>query len=84
MFYYSHPKLLHQKRIKCIVSCVAGGYILCVSAMMLYTSQDLHKAPTSIEVDTDVDVVRQKQSQLHAGNPADKDPLNEHGISNEL
>ena len=84
MFYHSHPKLLHQKRIKCIVSCVAGGYILCVSAMMvLYTSQDLHKAPTSIEADTDVDVVQQKQSQLlHAGNPVDKDTLNEHGMSN--
>ena len=84
MFYHSHPKLFHQKRIKCIVSCVAGGYILCVSAMMvLYTSEDLHKAPTSIEADTDVDVVPQKQSQLlHVGNPVDKDPLNEHGISN--
>ena len=83
MFYHSHPKLLHQKRIKCIVSCVAGGYILCVSAMMvLYTSEDLHKASTSIEADTDVDVVWQKQSQQHAGNPVDKDPLNEHSISN--
>ena len=84
MFYHSHPKLLHQKRIKCIVSCVAGGYILCVSAVMvLYTSEDLHKAPTSIEADTDVDVVQQKQSQLlHVGNPVDKDPLNEHSISN--
>ena len=83
MFYHSHPKQLHQKRIKCIVSCAAGGYILCVSAMMvLNTSQDLHKASISIEADTDVDVVQQKQSQLHTGNPVDKNPLNEHGMSN--
>ena len=68
MFYHSHPKQLHQKRIKCIVSCAAGGYILCVSALMvLYRSQDLHKASISIEVDTDADVVQQKQSQLLYG-----------------
>ena len=83
MFYHSHPKQLHQKRIKCIVSCAAGGYILCVSAMMvLNTSKDLHKASISIEADTDVDVVQQKQSQLHARNPVNKDHLNEHGMSN--
>ena len=83
MFYHSHPKQLRQKRIKCIVSCAAGGYILCVSAMMiLHTSQDLHKASISIETDTDADVVQQKQSQLHAGNPVDKDPQNEHSMSN--
>ena len=75
MFYQHrqhHRQLHHLSGVKCrvILGCLAGGYVLCVSAMIVLnssSSQDLYQDSRPVDYDSDVEVVHQKQSRaLHA------------------
>ena len=75
MFYQQrqhHKQVHHLSSVKCrvVLGCLAGGYVLCVSAMMVLnssSSQDLYQDSGPVDYDSDVEVVHKKHSRaLHA------------------